>query len=77
MTTTSDSPSSRGHLVRLPDGLHAGLGRHVLDVHRQHAHAEAQRAPGHRAPGAPEAHDAHGPPVELPLGASRISSRRL
>ena len=66
-----------GHLIRLPDGLHAGLGRHVLDVHGEHAHAEPQRAAGHRPPGAAEAHDAHRPPEELPLGAADLLAQAV
>src|SRR5213594_478278 len=53
--------------VELPDRLDAGLGSHVLDVHRQHAHPEPERAPRHRAPGPAEADDPHRQLVELAL----------
>ena len=53
----------------LPDRLHAGLGGHVLDVHRQHAHAEAERPARDLASGAAEADDAHRQLVELALQA--------
>src|SRR5438132_1440912 len=56
--------------VGLPDRLDAGLGRHVLDVHRQHAHPEPERASRHRAPRAAEADDAHRQLVELALLAA-------
>src|SRR5947208_3333357 len=56
--------------VGLPDRLDAGLGGHVLDVHRQHAHPESERAPRHGAPRAAEADDAHRQLVELALLAA-------
>ena len=66
MTTTSEPPS-RSWSRSLFHSVDAGHARHVVDVDRQHLHAEAERALGHRAAGAAEAHDAERLVVQLPL----------
>ena len=66
MTTTSDCAQQVVEPVALPQ-RDVGHARHVLDVHRQHLHAEAEGALGDRAPGAAEADDAQRLVVQLPL----------